>query len=970
MADLTRLTAALADRYRIERQLGAGGMAAVFLAHDLKHHREVAIKVLRSSPESGTDDRFGREIAITARLNHPNILALLDSGETPDGEFVYYVMPVATGESLRDRLDREGPLPLGEALRLACELTEALAHAHGHGVVHRDIKPANVLLSSGHVIVADFGIAKAVGPANVDATLTREGESLGSPVYMAPEQVTGSEAIDHRADLYALGALLYEMLAGVPPFAGTLQQVFASKLGADAPVLSARCSSAPPPLVRLVARCLARDAESRPDSAGEILAELKAISDAHLGAAAGVVPARARNRLVALVGTVSLVVIGALVIFLVHDRRARWMHETAIPTIKRLIEADQLDSAFAIATVAAERAPNDSLLAPLWVDIAQEQAFISEPAGATVTRASLDDTTHWIPVGTTPTSSVRIPKNAWYYRYAKLGYRTVTIMGARLGGSYVPIPSSIPLRRETDPDTDMVELRGGRLAGTLYGLPTASTFDLADFLMDKREVTNRAYRAFVSDGGYSKRALWDSIIVRDGKPIAWDVAMATFVDKTGRPGPSTWEGGLPPKDGDDLPVGGVSWYEARAFARWAGKELPTAYEWNAAAIPEAARWVVPTGRYESTGPVRGGAARSVSPRGVFDLAGNVREWTVNAREPGSRYILGGGWSDPAYLFSQIYTQPEFDRSAINGIRLVRRLGAGKDLLAASAPIPGVTRDFTSVKPVDDATFRGYLAMYDYDHAPLNPKTDSRDTTGSDWVRENISLDLPANGGRLPVVLFLPKGVKPPYQTVVAWPASDVFALHDTHSLAMWFIDYYVRGGRAVVYPIHEHTYGHGSTAIGDFPDATITHRDQMLRWSTEMRRAIDYAITRPDIDSAKLAYAGFSWGARLGGVMMAVEPRLKVGVLNVPGLRMATVRPEEDQVNFLPRVRVPVLMLSGKYDSVYPYELSQKPFFRLLGSPPADKKHIVFEGGHFLPRGDLVAESTKWLDKYLGPVQR
>ncbi len=963
MTDLARLTAALADRYRIERELGAGGMAAVFLAHDLKHDREVAIKVLRQElAESISGDRFVREIAITARLNHPNILALLDSGETPDREFVYYVMPVATGESLRDRLDREGALPMNEAIRLACELTEALAHAHGHGVVHRDIKPANVLLSSGHVIVADFGIAKTAGQSNIDATLTREGTSLGSPVYMAPEQVTGSETVDHRADIYALGAILYEMLTGVPPFSGTLQQVFAGKLAKDAPPLAERCPSAPPALGRLVARCLEREADARPASADQVLAELTAISAPP--------SSRARNRMVAALGAASILVIAVLAVFIVRDRRARWVHETAIPSIRRLIEADQLDSAFALATIASTRAPTDTLLAGLWVDIAQEQTFLSEPAGATVTRASLNDTTQWIPVGTTPTTTVRIPTNAWYYRYAKPGYRTVTIMGARLGGSYVPIPSPIALRRVTDGDSDMVLLRGEHLAGTLYGLSATARFELADFLMDTREVTNRQYRAFVNAGGYTKRALWDSTIVRDGKPITWEAAVASSVDKTGRAGPSSWEGGAPPADGDELPVGGVSWYEARAYARWAGKELPTVYEWNAAAIPEAARWVVPNGRYESNGPVRGGDARSVSPRGVYDLAGNVREWTLNAREPGSRYILGGGWSDPGYLFNGLYTQPEFDRSAINGIRLVKRLGTGKDLATASAPIPGLTRDYSTVKPVDDATYRGYLAMYDYDHAPLNVKVESRDTTPADWIREDISIDLPSNGGRLPVVLFLPKGVKAPYQTVVAWPASDAFALHDKHALAMWFVDYYIRGGRAVVYPIHEHTYGRGTTTGGDNPDSTIAHRDQMLRWATEMRRAIDYAVTRPDIDSTKLAYAGFSWGGRIGGVMIAVEPRFKVGVLNVAGLKMSAVRPEEDQVNFLPRVRVPVLMLSGKYDSIYPYELSQKPFFRLLGSPAADKKQIVYEGGHFLPRADLVAESTKWLDKYLGAVHR
>src|SRR6185503_5229182 len=167
-------------------------------------------------------------------------------------------------------------------------------------------------------------------------------------------------------------------------------------------------------------------------------------------------------------------------------------------------------------------------------------------AGAEVTRAAMNDTTRWISVGTTPTPAVRIPRNAWFYRYAKPGYRTVTVMGARLGGSYVPIPSPVLLRRLSDPDSDMVLLRGGRLTGTLYGLVGRDTFDFADFLMDKLEVTNRQYKAFVDAGGYTNRKWWDSTIVREGKPITWEAALARFTDRTGRPGPSSWEGGAPP----------------------------------------------------------------------------------------------------------------------------------------------------------------------------------------------------------------------------------------------------------------------------------------------------------------------------------------------------------------------------------------------------------------------------------------
>ena len=950
------MTDPLAGRYRIERKLGAGGMATVYLAHDLKHHREVAIKVLRPElARSLTSDRFLREIAITARLNHPHILALLDSGSAEDGEFLYYVMPVATGQSLRDRLDGSGALPVADAVRIASDATEALVHAHGQGIVHRDIKPDNVLLSDGHAIVVDFGIAKAVGAARETATLTTEGTSLGTPAYMAPEQAAGEADVDHRADIYAIGAMLFEMVAGALPFAGTYQQVVMAKMAKDAPSLALQVPAVPAALARLVARCLARDPAERPATAEALLAELRALARPE---ATG---DRRRTRAMVAGGTVALAAVLVLGFLFLRDRRARWVHETALPEIARLVEADQLDSAFVLAETAATRAPGDSAVAAAWGAISLTQTFLSEPAGATVTRAAVNDTARWIPIGTTPTAPARIPRNAWFYRYTLSGYRPVTVMGARLGGSYAPIPSPVPLQKESDPDSGMVLLRGGRLTGTLFGLASTGPLDLSDFLMEKLEVTNRQYKAFMDAGGYTDARWWDSTMVRED--------LKRFTDETGRPGPAQWEGGAPKPGTEDLPVGGVSWYEARAYARFAGKELPTVLEWNAAAIPEAARWVVPNGRYESDGPVRGGAARGVGPRGIYDMAGNVREWTVNPREPGSRYILGGGWSDPAYLFAELYAQPEFDRSAINGIRLVRRVAEAKDLARAAAAIPRRARDVMRTEPVDDRTFQGLLGFYDYDRTPLNARVTSRDTTPADWVREDVEFDLPG-GDRMWAVLFLPKRVAAPYQTMVIWPASDVFFLRDRRTLSMSFVDYLARSGRAVLYPIYEHTYGRGTGMSGDQPAGTIAHRDQMLRWTTEMRRSIDYAFTRPEVDTTRLAYVGTSWGGRLGGTVLAVEPRIRTAILNVAGFNAASLRPEEDPVNFLPRIRVPVLMLSGRYDSVFPYESSQLPFFRLLGSAPGTKKQVMFEGGHFLPRQMWVTESIAWLDQQFGPVSR
>jgi Tol biopolymer transport system component len=230
---LERLTSSLADRYAVQRELGAGGMATVYLAHDLRHDRDVAIKVLHTDLGAALGgERFLSEIRTTARLQHPHILPLLDSGEA-DG-LLYYVMPLVTGETLRSRLDREQQLPIDDAVRIAREVADALGYAHGLGVIHRDIKPENILLQGGHALVADFGIALAVQSAS-GARMTQTGLSLGTPQYMSPEQAMGERSIDARSDIYALGAVTYEMLVGEPPFTGPTVQAIVARLVTEEP---------------------------------------------------------------------------------------------------------------------------------------------------------------------------------------------------------------------------------------------------------------------------------------------------------------------------------------------------------------------------------------------------------------------------------------------------------------------------------------------------------------------------------------------------------------------------------------------------------------------------------------------------------------------------------------------------------------------------------------------------------------
>jgi serine/threonine-protein kinase len=329
MSAVDQLNAALTGRYAIERELGAGGMATVYLAEDLKHKRKVALKVLK--PELAAvlgAERFVQEITTTASLQHPHILALFDSG-TADG-FLFYVMPWIQGETLREKLNRETQLGVDEAVRIAREVLDALEYAHEHGIVHRDVKPENILLHGGHAMVADFGIALAVSAA-AGGRMTETGLSLGTPHYMSPEQATAEKEITARSDIYSLGAVLYEMLSGSPPHVGASAQQIVMKIIAEPvqPVTALR-KSVPPNVAAAVAKSLEKLPADRFESAkafGDALGN-SAYTNASGPRTAGYAMA-GRRVSVRLFGAVSVIAV-ALLVAAVWGWRAALREENGI----------------------------------------------------------------------------------------------------------------------------------------------------------------------------------------------------------------------------------------------------------------------------------------------------------------------------------------------------------------------------------------------------------------------------------------------------------------------------------------------------------------------------------------------------------------------------------------------------------------------------------------------------------------
>ena len=933
----------LLEHYRIVEQLGAGGMGEVWLAEDTRLGRQVALKRLPAALAGDPQwlERFRREARTLASLSHPNIVTLHSVEES--GGATFLTLELVRGHTLSREIP-PGGLPAARVLALAIPIAEALAAAHGQGIVHRDLKPDNIMLGDdGRLRVLDFGLAtqavavSSSGSSNETVTvaigsqeLTREGTILGTVSYMSPEQAQGKPA-DARSDVFAIGIILYELSTGLRPFSGSDQMSIIAAILRDIPAPCDRLNPAVPArLATLIVRCLEKDPAARFDSAVALRDELLALRD--------------------------------------------WVRNEALPELSRIAERVQgLEEgpeaweAFRLGREIAKLAPDDPQLLRLATIFARTIAVTSEPSGARVlVKYYGAPESEWMPMGVTPLDSVSWPKGFTRLRLELEGHRSVEDVLWNI--DFVGTAFRYPLFAPDHWPAGMEWVPAGKFPLFMPGLDHLAEEPMAGFLMDRDPVTNREYKRFIDAGGYRNPEHWREPVLAEDRTLSWEEAMTRFADTLGQPGPAGWEAGDFPADDADFPVSGVSWYEAAAYAAWAGKSLPTIFHWNRVAFTCASAQIIAKANLAGRAMVAVGTTHSANRYGMRDLAGNVREWAQNASSHADhRFLLGGGWNDAEYSFNDAWAQSALDRSPTNGFRCIRYVEPEANLAALTRRIELPFRDFRAETPVPDAVFEFFQRQFRYDATPLNATIDADEPSIlGRW--QTVTFAAAYGGERMCAYLFLPEKGRPPYQTVVMFPGSNAIHTRTFNVADLRRADYLTRSGRAVVLPIYKGTYHRGGELHSDYPAETAQYRDYLTMWVRDIGRTLDYLETREDFDMSRLAYYGLSWGGYLGGIIPAVEKRIRANVLYVAGLTFQRALPEADTINYISRVTQPTLMLNGEFDFFFPVETAQKPMFDLLGTPPEHKRRITYPGGHSVPRVEMIKETLAWLDRYLGPV--
>ena len=579
-------------------------------------------------------------------------------------------------------------------------------------------------------------------------------------------------------------------------------------------------------------------------------------------------PARTRRRSLAGVAAIGLIVlVGGLsaLWWMKSSSDVRRARNVTIPQIQRLVDEERHVEAMALARSVETILHNDPELGQLWDRMSTTTDLESDPTGALVSYRDVELRADRVPVGKTP-SRCAAPSGHVALEIETQGipplevlYRVAGLVPERVS---LPAPAAAPDR--------MIRIAPGPSAFWLSGYDDNKTIALGQDFLDRFEVTNREFKAFVDGGGYQKPEFWNEPLILDGRTMPWAEAVARFRDQTGRPGPAAWEVGTYPADRDEYPVNGMSWAKPPPTGGVPRQELTDGVSrLRAAGIPGAA-YITPLSNVRSGVLLPVGQAQAVGLAGASDMAGNLKQWCWNEVQRGMRYVLGGAWNEPDYMFLYLYGRSPWDRSANTEFRLVN------DPMPASVPpvtkvtLPQRVRNYQTETPPSDEVFAVYRQQFAYDPTPLDARVEQV-TDREFWRQEKISFNAKYGKERVPAYLYTPKHGTPPYPLALDWPGSGVLQQRSSEGWAISQLDFVLKSGRAVLAPVYYGTFERNAGRMTSWPEHSRSYIDWVMKQVSDGRRALDYAQTRSDLRSDRIAYFGSSWGSRMGPMMLALD---------------------------------------------------------------------------------------------------